>query len=164
VKAYTFAAPSAGNQGFADYYNRLFTDTTTGLSTAFRVFNSLDSVPNAWATLSTITSYYPPSPLCPDYIKDIVDEAIKDVGSEYVQVGDTGTGSAVELTGQVVPWSSWGDLDPTGTAEFAHQVAEQHATATYLGLLAATPNVGATVKLAAMGARVAAGAVTSSGT
>jgi hypothetical protein len=156
LKAYTFAAPSAGNQGFADYYNRLFTDPKTDQSTAYRVFNSLDSVPNAWATLSTIPTYYAPSPLCPSYIKDIVDEGIKDVGTEYVQVGDLAAGSAVELTGTVVPWSSWWDLDPTGTAQFAHQVGEQHATATYLGLLAAPPHLGATVKLRAMGARTAA--------
>jgi hypothetical protein len=156
LKTYTFAAPSAGNRAFADYYNRLFTDPSTGQSTAFRVFNSLDAVPNAWATLSTIPTYYSPSPRCPFYVKDIVDEAITDVGSEYVQVGDPTTGSAVELTGQAVPWSSWWDLDPTGTAQFAHQVGEQHATATYLGLLAATPHIGATVKLAAMGARTAA--------
>jgi hypothetical protein len=156
LKAYTFAAPSAGNQAFADYYNGLFTDPASRVSTAYRVFNSLDAVPNAWASLATITTYYAPSPRCPDYIKDIVDGAINDVGTEYVQVGDLTTGSAVELTGKVVPWSSWWDLDPTGTAQFAHQVAEQHATATYLGLLAGRPHVGATVKLAAMGARLAA--------
>ena len=74
LKAYTFAAPSAGNRAFADYYNRLFTDPSTGQSTAFRVFNSLDAVPNAWATLATIPTYYTPSPRCPFYVKDIVDE------------------------------------------------------------------------------------------
>jgi hypothetical protein len=156
VKAYTFAAPSAGDGQFASYYNSLFTDSASGQSTAFRVYNSLDSVPNAWASLQTITTYYQPSPLCPDYIKDIVDEGQNDVGTEYVQVGTTSAGSVVELDGTVVPWSSWWDLDPTGTAQFAHQVAEQHATATYLGLLSATPVVGATVKLAAMGARTQA--------
>lgn len=163
LKAYTFAAPSAGNQAFADYYDGLFTDSAAQASTAYRVFNSLDAVPNAWASLSTITTYYTPSPRCPSYIKDIVDEAIDDVGTEYVQVGDLATGSAVELTGTVVPWSSWWDLDPTGTAQFAHQVAEQHATATYLGLLAGTPHVGWTVKLAAMGARLAARAASATG-
>jgi hypothetical protein len=47
VKAYTFAAPSAGDAGFASYYNALFTDPTSNLSTAFRVYNTLDFVPNA---------------------------------------------------------------------------------------------------------------------
>jgi pimeloyl-ACP methyl ester carboxylesterase len=155
LKAYTFAAPSAGNQAFADYYNALFTDSKTSSSTAYRIYNTLDSVPNAWASLATILTYYTPSPLCPDYIKDIVGDAEWDVGSEYVQVGTAAGGSAVALQGTVVPWSSWWDLDPTGTAQFAHQVGEQHATSTYLGLLAGTPAVAATVKLAAMGARAA---------
>ena len=114
------------------------------------------SVPNAWASLATITTYYAPSPLCPTYVKDIVDEAINDVGTEYVQVGSVEYGSVIKLTGTVVPWASWWDLDPTGTAQFTHQVEQQHATATYLGLLNGTSTVGAAVKLAAMGARTAA--------
>ena len=156
LKAYTFAAPSAGNQAFADYYNALFMDPKSDASTAYRVYNTLDSVPNAWASLATITTYYTPSPLCPTYIKDIVADAEWDVGTEYVQVGTAASGSAVALPGTVVTGWGWWDLDPTGTAEFAHQVGEQHATATYLGMLNATPAVGATVKLAAMRARSAA--------
>jgi hypothetical protein len=156
LKAYTFAAPSAGNQAFADYFNALFMDPKTSTSTGYRVYNTLDSVPNAWASLSTILTYYTPSPLCPDYIEDIVKDAESDIVGEYVQVGTAAGGSAVALQGTVVPWSSWWDLDPTGTAQFAHQVGEQHATATYLGLLAGTPAVGATVKLAAMRVRAAA--------
>lgn len=156
LKAYTFAAPSAGNAAFADYFNALFMDSDTNTSTAFRVYNSLDSVPNAWASLATITAYYDPSPLCPTYVKDVIDEAENDVGTEYVQVGTEEYGSAIKLTGTVVPWSSWWDLDPTGTAQFTHQVGQQHATATYLGLLNAVPTVGAAVKLMAMGARTAA--------
>jgi len=155
VKAYTFAAPSAGNAAFASYYNTLFTDPTTGQSTAYRVYNSLDSVPNAWATLATIEAYYTPSPLCPEYIKDIVNVGIKGVGSAYVQVGEASAGSAVDLQGRLAPLPPWWGADPTGTVQFARQVAEQHATATYLSLLAATPVAGATVKLSAMGARIA---------
>lgn len=156
LKAYTFAAPSAGNGPFADYYNALFTDPTTNTSTAYRVYNTLDAVPNAWASLATITGFYTPAPLCPGYVTDVVDEAERDVGSEYVQVGTVAGESAVALPGQVVPWWSWWDLDPTGTAQFAHQVGVQHGTATYHGLLASAPTVAATVKLAAMGARTAA--------
>jgi hypothetical protein len=156
LKAYTFAAPSAGNGPFADYYNRLFLDPSSGKSTAYRVYNTLDSVPNAWASLPTIATYYTPSPRCPDYVQDIVVEGQKDVGSEYVQVGTADQGSAVALPGTVVPWWSWWDLDLTGTAQFVHQVEVQHATATYLGLLSTAPTVAATVKLAAIGARRAA--------
>ena len=156
LKAYTFAAPSAGNAAFADYFNALFIDPDTNTSRAYRVYNSLDSVPNAWASLTTITTYYDPAPLCPTYVKDILDEALEDVGTEYVQVSTTDNGSVIKLTGTVVPWSSWWDLDPTGTAQFTHQVAQQHATATYLGMLNATPTVGAAIKLVAMAARTAA--------
>lgn len=157
LKTYTFAAPSAGNQAFADYFNALFMDSDTNTSRAFRVYNSLDSVPNAWASLATIVAYYDPSPLCPPYVRDIIAEALLDVGSEYVQVGTDEYGSAIKLTGTIAPWASWWDLDPTGTAPFTHQAGQQHATATYLGLLNAAPTVGAAIKLMAMGARAAAG-------
>ena len=156
LKVYTFAAPTAGDGRFAAYYNHLFTDPATGQSTAYRVYNTLDSVPDAWASLATIATYFSPSPRCPDYLKEIIAQGERDVGTEYVQVGTVAQGSAVALTGHVVPWSSWWNLDPTGTAQFAHQVGEQHATATYLGLLAAPPMMGATVKLTAMHARMQA--------
>jgi hypothetical protein len=157
LKVYTFAAPTAGNGAFADYYNRLFTDPVRGSSTAFRVYNTLDAVPNGWATLPTITTYYSPSPRCPEDVKLIVDEAVKFVGTEYVQVGTAAAESAVPLTGHVIPWDSWiGNLDPTGNVEFAHQVGEQHATATYAGLLSATPSVAASVKVRSLAARVQA--------
>ena len=67
---------------FAGHYNTLFTDATTGKSTAYRVYNMLDAIPNAWASLSTIATYYQPAPLCPEYIKEIIAEAEKDVGSD----------------------------------------------------------------------------------
>ena len=155
LKAYTFAAPSAGNAAFADYFNALFIDSDTNTSKAFRVYNSLDSVPNAWASLATIVTYYDPSPLCPTYVRDIIVGALLDVGSEYVQVGTEEYGSAIKLTGTIAPWASWWDLDPTGTAQFTHQVGQQHATSTYFGLLNAVPTVGAAIKLMAMGARAA---------
>jgi lipase (class 3) len=157
LKTYTFAAPSAGNAEFASYYNTLFTDATTKNSTAYRLYNTLDAIPNAWATLGTIGTYYQPAPLCPDYIKDIIAEAQKDVGTEYVQVGTAAAGSAVPLTGSVIPWWSWWDLDPTGTVPFAHQIAEQHHPATYQSLLAGTtPTLAAATRLMAMGARLQA--------
>ena len=155
LKTYTFAAPSAGNKAFADYCNALFIDSDTNTSKAFRIYNSLDSVPNAWASLATIPGYYEPSPLCPTYVRDIIVQALIDVRSEYVQVGTDEYGSAIKLTGTIVPWSSWWDLDPTGTAQFTHQVGQQHATSTYFGLLNAAPTVGAAIKLMAMGARAA---------
>ena len=156
LKVYTFAAPSAGNGAFASYYNTLFTDSTTGKSTAYRLYNTLDAIPNAWASLSTIATYYQPAPLCPTYVQDIIAEARKDVGTEYVQVGTAAQGSAVPLQGKVIPWWSWWDLDPTGTVPFAHQVAEQHHPATYMSLLSGTPMTATAAKLAAIGSRLKA--------
>src|SRR5215469_7863183 len=68
---YTIAAPSPGNAEFAVYYNTLFTDPS-GHSTAFRFFNNLDVVPNAWATLATVMTYYPPMVPSPSDIDKIV--------------------------------------------------------------------------------------------
>ena len=59
LSIYTIAAPSPGNADFAAYYNTLFT-LPSGHTTAFRFFNSLDVVPNAWASLNTVETYYPP--------------------------------------------------------------------------------------------------------
>jgi hypothetical protein len=131
-------------------------DPGTSLSTAYRVYSSLDLVPNAWATLLAIGGLYTPAPRCPSYVRDIVNVGIKSVGSVYVQVGDTAQGSAVELTGQLVPSPHWWGIDPTGTALFAYQVAQQHDPATYMGLLLQPPTVGAVVKLAAMRTLIAA--------
>ena len=157
LKVYTFAGPSAGNGQFASYYNTLFTDATTQKSTAYRLYNTLDAIPNAWASLPTIETYYQPAPLCPDYVKDIISDAVDHIGKEYTQVGTAGQGSAIALPGTVVPWWSWWDLDPTGTVPFAHQVAVQHHPATYLSLLdGTTPISAASMKLQAMGARVQA--------
>jgi hypothetical protein len=154
LKTYTFAAPSAGNAAFASYYNALFTDSTTQKSTAYRLYNSLDSVPNAWASLETIASYYQPAPLCPSYIQDIIADAQSDVGNEYVQVGTAAAGSAISLTGGIIQWPYWLDLDPTGTAPFVWEVDAQHHPATYLSLLdGTTPMLAAASKLLAMGAR-----------
>jgi hypothetical protein len=70
----TIAAPSPGNGEFATYYNTLFTN-------AFRFFNSLDVVPNAWASLGTVETYYPPLVSCPPDITTIVSYAEQAVGT-----------------------------------------------------------------------------------
>ncbi|HEV2961504.1 MAG TPA: IPT/TIG domain-containing protein [Candidatus Angelobacter sp.] len=61
-QVYTFAAPSAGLQSFASYYDEVF--TSKGL--AWRVYNAWDAVPYAWADLSNVqTSFYPAAPSNP---------------------------------------------------------------------------------------------------
>ena len=100
VFVYTIAAPSPGNEDFASYYNALFNQS--GHSTAFRFFNSLDVVPNAWASLNTVETYYPPLVPCSSDISKIIDRAETAVGGKYRQLGELAAGSAVELPGTII--------------------------------------------------------------
>jgi hypothetical protein len=79
----------------------LFT-TQSGHSTAFRFFNSLDVVPNAWASLGTVETYYPPLVSCPSDINKIIDRAENAVSGKYRQLGDLALGSAIELPGTII--------------------------------------------------------------
>jgi hypothetical protein len=138
LSVYTIAAPSPGNADFAGYYNTLFSDAL-GRSTAFRFFNSLDVVPNAWASLDTVTTYYPPLVSCPPDIDEIVVRAETAVGGKYCQLGDLAAGSAVELDGTVVtplgaPQARAG-LNPFENALFLWEAGQQHACTTYQMLL-----------------------------
>jgi hypothetical protein len=132
VSVYTIAAPSPGNGEFATYYNTLFTN-------AFRFFNSLDVVPNAWASLGTVETYYPPLVSCPPDITTIVGYAEQAVGTTYRQLGDSAAGSAIELSGTViVPFATHRGrlaLNPFENALFLWEAAQQHACTTYQTLL-----------------------------
>jgi hypothetical protein len=138
IEVYTIAAPSPGNADFAAYYNGLFA-TPLGRNSAFRFFNSLDVVPNAWASLSTVETYYPPLLSCPADITNIVRYAEKAVGATYVQLGDLAAGSAIELTGTLVtPFDRRRGrlgLNPFEDALFLWEAAQQHACTTYQALL-----------------------------
>ena len=138
LSVYTIAAPSPGNADFATYYNRLFTDPS-GYSNAFRFFNSLDVVPNAWSSLSTVETYYPPVVSCPSDIDKIIGRAENAVSGKYIQLGDPAMGSAIELSGTVMtpfgaPRSRLG-LNPFENALFLWEAAQQHACTTYQALL-----------------------------
>jgi hypothetical protein len=138
VAVYTIAAPSPGNADFAAYYNTLFS-VQPSHSTAFRFFNSLDVVPNAWASLSTVEAYYPPLVSCPADIKNIVARADQAVSGKYVQLGELAAGSAIELPGTIImPFA----VDPgrllqnlLENAIFLWEAAQQHACTTYQALL-----------------------------
>jgi hypothetical protein len=138
ISVYTIAAPSPGNADFADYYNALFTDQS-GHSTAFRFFNSLDVVPNAWASLDTIETYYPPLVSCPPDISKIVARAENAVAGKYVQLGDIAVGSAVELTGTLITplgaHRGHRERNRFENALFLWEAAQQHACTTYQALL-----------------------------
>jgi Lipase (class 3) len=137
ISVYTIAAPSPGNAEFADYYNALFTDESG--STAFRFFNTLDVVPNAWATLDTVETYYPPLVSCSSEISRLVARAETAVAGKYCQLGELAVGSAVELSGTIVtPFGAYrGRLEANAfeNALFLWEAAQQHACTTYQALL-----------------------------
>lgn len=138
VFVYTIAAPSPGNDDFASYYNALFVDQS-GRSTAFRFFNSLDVVPNAWASLNTVETYYPPLVPCPSDISKIIGRAENAVGANYYQLGELVVGSAIELQGTIItPFGAHRgrmELNPFENALFLWEAAQQHACTTYQTLL-----------------------------
>jgi hypothetical protein len=138
LSIYTIAAPSPGNADFADYYNALFTDQS-GHSTAFRFFNNLDVVPNAWASLDRVETYYPPLVSCPPDITKIVGRAEDAVAGKYVQLGELEVGSAVELIGTIITLFAANaerlGLNSYENALFLWEAAQQHACTTYQALL-----------------------------
>jgi hypothetical protein len=133
-----FVAPSPSNDDFASYYNALFT-AQSGHSTAFRFFNSLDVVPNAWASLRIVETYYPPLVSCPPNIKTIIGRAENAVSGKYRQLGGLAVGSAIELPGKIItPFGAQRrgmELNPFENALFLWEAAQQHACTTYQALL-----------------------------
>jgi hypothetical protein len=116
---YTYAAPTAGNQAFADFYTTMF-------SRSFRYYNDIDVIPKAWAALSSVKDLYPaPGPTCPWEIKDTVDVVTlwlsRIDGVTYVQPNGNGN----PLNGVA------------GAAEFLTEAGIQHGHNNYLTLLGA---------------------------
>ena len=138
ISVYTIAASSPGNADFAAYYNALFTDQS-GHSTAFRFFNDLDVVPNAWASLATVETYYPPLVHCSPDITRLIGRAETAVAGNYCQLGELAVGSAISLSGTIVtPFGAHrGRLEPNAfeNALFLWEAAQQHACTTYQMLL-----------------------------
>ena len=96
-------------------------------------------MPNAWASLGTVETYYPPLVSCPPDITTIVGYAEQAVGTTYRQLGDSAAGSAIELSGTViVPFATHRGrlaLNPFENALFLWEAAQQHACTTYQTLL-----------------------------
>jgi hypothetical protein len=161
ISIYTFAAPSPGNIDFADYYNGLFVaPTSTKPSTAFRFYNSLD-VPNAWATLPTIETYYPPLLPCPSEITAAVNSAAGKLGSEYAQLGTSNNGSAVSLPGSFINPFNLGQarslISPIGDTLFLLEAGQQHLTTNYQRLLGVPMVSAAAAMLKRLAAKVRPG-------
>lgn len=114
---FTFAGPTAGNQGFANLYTTLFPD-------AVRCFNTLDLVPMAWQNLNGMKALYAGDPACPWEMKAVVDMVEGWLSYRGVSYAQPGAGTA--LPGTLAPTSDW-----------FTEVEDQHDHNTYLTLLGA---------------------------
>ena len=123
VTPYTFAAPTAGNQAFADSYTHLF-------GGAGRYFNCLDIVPKAFAydDLGSVKSLYPCAgvPQCNSHFacRHLVDLAQDVAGHRYVHAAD-----GTRLQAKVYAESS-GSLK-----NFLAEALSQHHATHYMWLL-----------------------------
>jgi triacylglycerol lipase len=120
VTPYTFAAPSAGNQAFVDYYTKLFPNSYRGV-------NTYDLAPMAWTELATIQAMYTtPGQLLWDYSKwlyGLVEAAKLTVGQSYAQTNQqAGTDS---FAGPAISKLSFTDEAMT---QHDHNVYLQHVT------------------------------------
>jgi triacylglycerol lipase len=117
---FTFAAPTAGNQAFANMYNTMFPNS-------WHYYNTLDAIPNGFATLAAIKELYPlPGPKCPWELADAIDFVnylLNTAGVSYVQTNDNG---------KPLP----GKVSDSG-ADFLSEMSIQHGHNTYLSLLGA---------------------------
>lgn len=139
---YTFAAPSAGLQSFADYYDQTLTNNSPNQT--WRVYNAWDAVPNAWATLSNVKKkFYPvpsasdptnPGPAKTSAVSILLGQFEKlPNGNHYVQTN----GNSSKSPNTKVLNSKYASYDPScvykTTESFMGQVAYQHNC--YLSLL-----------------------------
>lgn len=123
VVPYTFAAPTAGNQAFADAYSRLF-------GGAGRYYNCLDIVPKAFAheDLESVKSLYSCAdvPQCGKHFacRHLVDLAQRIAGHRYVHAG-----GGTRLQAKVYSEKS-GSLK-----DFMKEALDQHHATHYMWLL-----------------------------
>lgn len=156
IAVYTYAAPTAGDSNFASAFNSMFAASDATPRT-YRYFNTLDVVPNAWATLSAIESLYPqPGPAAGPGVKHVISCALKNLPA-YVQVGVEGTASVISLPGTPISiiHTSAGANDskvPIDDPSFESEALIQHSGPTYQNLLGLAGVSLATLKFTARGA------------
>jgi hypothetical protein len=97
------------------------------VSHSWRYYNTLDAIPNGFATLAAIKELYPlPGPKCPWELADAIDFVnylLNTAGVSYVQTNDNG---------KPLP----GKVSDSG-ADFLSEMSIQHGHNTYLSLLGA---------------------------
>jgi hypothetical protein len=125
VAPVTFAAPTAGNEAFAAFFDARFPG-------APRYYNRLDVVPMAWAGLDALASLFPPpGPRCPAAFREtvrLVTRWLRRAGVSYAHPGE-----GIELAG--VPERRFLKMDPV--AAFTRELLRQHHPDSYLALLGA---------------------------
>ena len=148
INPYTFAAPTAGDQAFAKWFNTQF-------PSAMCYYNYYDLVPNAWATLTNIPADYKKNPFYPsssskpagpgptatpvNSIGIMIDSIAKNTnGNSYAQPAQqpalNSPSGGTPIFSQPYPSGA-----KTEVEQFEVQVGYQHANNTYLTLLGATP-------------------------
>lgn len=116
----TFAAPTAGNQAFADYYTSTF-------GYCPRYYNQLDVAPDAWSNLDGVYTLFDQcGVLLPDVVLaglDIMIGAMDVFGVSYAQQGSMNTPlpGACDVSDASIDWFTEADY--------------QHGTGTYMALL-----------------------------
>ena len=129
---YTFAAPTAGLQAFADCYDAVFP------SNSFRVYNVWDIVPNAWVEsdlIDVLDTFYPslvstpsgPGPAQNVGVNSLISEFIAAPGSNvYVQTNQTVNADPVNTA----TYGTDGTYDSSAVSptmgDFLAQVSFQH--------------------------------------
>ncbi|MFE9725753.1 IPT/TIG domain-containing protein [Streptomyces sp. NPDC005794] len=125
----TFAAPTAGDQGFADFVNSL------QWSANEHCYNTYDLIPQAWANLAAAKNWYPsPGPAANFDVKALMSTIASLAGPNvYVQPGCS--------YAMNTDYGRPGTYDPYATRssveDFLTQVGFQHANSTYLGQVGA---------------------------
>jgi hypothetical protein len=136
---YTFAAPTAGLQEFAEYYDQVLTNNSPNQT--WRVYNVWDAVPNAWASLGTLKGFYPnpPGPAQDTDVKIIIDDVLPSMPGNNVYVQTNINTNSYPINTE--PYGTKGTYDPEfvdkTTADFFGQVAWQHND--YVAMLGAPP-------------------------
>lgn len=106
VVANTFAAPSAGNQAFADWYTNV---ALRGRS--WRYYNSIDMIPMLWNNVPGIKALFPsPGKSCPTAMKgaiDLINDWLVDI-DEVSYVQPNGNGNLLQGTATNAEWFTEG--------------------------------------------------------
>lgn len=142
LKTYTYAAPTSGNQAFADYYNSQVNNAQIGWQ-AYRVYNEQDLVPYACGNFSGVaTNGIPVSFLLGLEIVSVMVGAqttLNHYKVSYVHVGNIADGTAHPLSNNPPKSPTTCPNPATSLYEyFSCWVLYEHNTGTYMNLLGIT--------------------------